>query len=566
VKGRAAFLIGLALLLAGCSLAGDVTPLPGAEARPLLGATPTLTAEEVLGVVRASAEVGAKIYAERCVACHGPAGDGDGEQAAQLPNPPAKFSDAAVARAASPQRWFDIITNGRLENFMPPFGQSTTVAERWHLVAFLYTLSTPADEMELGERVFTQQCAECHTAASQPDFSQLNWQAARSPNDLFAALARPEHDFENLPESERWAAVSYVRNLALEYAAPGGPPLERLGAVVGRVTNGTAGAGLPANLEAQLVGADETGIVLTRTTILKSDGSFEFAAVPYTLQQQFAVTTNYNGVAYFSHPARFEVGADRLDASFSLYEATSAPDTLRVRRLETYILFQTPGQATVGQLFTFSNTGDRTFIPTERNAVTIRLPAGAQNVSVPDGVEGQTYLRVNETVADLRPVPPGEDTLEVLVSYQLPFTGKLAFSQPQAFPVDEALLLVGDATASVSGAAWQAAGTQWVQNEAFQSFRRLALSAHETLAFDVTSANSWQNVLLGGGVFVLAAFGIGWAWWRIQRGSAVENHRERLLAELARLDDALAAGQLEPAQHQRQRAKLKAELTKIWLK
>lgn len=564
MKGRMALLVGLAVLLTGCSLADDITPPPGVEARPLLGPTPTLTAEEIISTVRASAEVGAEIYAARCATCHGPTGNGDGERVAQLPNAPAKFSDATLARAASPQMWFETITNGRIENFMPPFGQSTTVAERWHLVAFLYTLSTPAEEMRLGRRVFMQSCAECHSATNQPDFSQLSWQAARSPAEVFAALAQPQHDFANLPEAERWAAVSYVRSLALEYAEPGAPPRERLGVIAGRITNGTAGAALPANLEVQLVGADETGIIITRTAQLAGDGSFEFSAVPYTLQNQFAVTTNYNGVAYFSTPAAFAVGEAELDASFQIHEATGTAESLRVSGLQTYIIFQTPGLATVGQLFTFSNTGDRTFIPSDRNAVTIRLPAGAQNVNVPEGVEGQTYLRVNEAVADLRPVPPGAGTLEVLVSYQLPFAGSLAFSQPQDFAVDEVLLLVSDATASVSGPAWQAAGTQVVQNESFQSFTRPALNANETLAFEIISAKSWQNVLLGGGALGLVAAGISWVWWRARRGSGVENHRERLLAEIAQLDDALAAGKLESAPHQRQRARLKAELKKIW--
>lgn len=555
-----------AILLSACSLAGDITPPPGVEVRPLVAPTPTLTVQEVLGTVRASAEVGAEIYAERCAACHGPAGNADGERVPQLPNLPAKFSDPALARAASPQTWFDVITNGRIENFMPPFGQSITITERWHLVAFLYTLSTPAEEVQLGEQVYAASCAECHSVdgKAKPDFTQLSWQASRSPSDSLAALALPDHNFEQLPEAERWAAVNYLRGFALEYAEPGAPPRSRTGVIAGRITNGSAGATVPANLQVQLIGADETGLVLTRTATAQSDGRFEFAAVPYTLRQQFAVTADYQSVAYFSQPARFAVGESQLDASFQIHDATDTVDSLRVSNLQTFVIFQTPEQATLGQLYTFSNTGDRTFIPSARSAVTIRLPEGAENVNVADGVEGQTFLRVNNALADLRPVLPGADTLQMVVSYQLPYAGSLAFSQAQDYAVDEVLVLVGDATVTLRGAAWEASGTQTVQGEPFQGFSRPPLSANETLAFELASANSLSNVLVGGGVLLVVAVGIGWAFWRTRRGASLENQRERLLAQMAELDDALAAGKLSPAQHQRQRDKVKAELKQIW--
>jgi hypothetical protein len=420
--------------------------------------------------------------------------------------------------------------------------------------------------VQLGEKVYAQNCAECHGSDGtvEPDFTQLSWQASHSPAEALAALALPNHNYEQLPEAERWAAINYLRGLSLEYAEPGAPPRTRTGAIAGRVTNGSAGGSVPANFPVQLIGADETGIVLTRTATVQSDGRFEFADVPYTLRQQFAVTADYQSVAYFSNPVGFAVGGRQIDASFQIHEATDEANSIRVSNLQTFVIFQTPQQATIGQLYTFSNIGDRTFIPSARSALTIRLPEGAQNVNVADGVEGQTYLRINDALADLRPVPPGVDTVQVVVSYQLPYAGSLAFEQVQEYAVDEVLVLVGDATATVRGVAWEASGTQTVQGEPFQGFVRPALNAKETLTFELASANSLNNVLVGGGVLLVVMAGIGWAVWRARRGTPAEYQRERLLAQIAELDDALAAGKLSAEQHQRQRAKVKAELKQIW--
>jgi mono/diheme cytochrome c family protein len=68
------------------------------------------------------AETGQPIHAERCANCHGPLGQGDGELAPNLPNPPAAHGSAEYLRTAVPVEMFNTITDGRIPQGMPTDG------------------------------------------------------------------------------------------------------------------------------------------------------------------------------------------------------------------------------------------------------------------------------------------------------------------------------------------------------------------------------------------------------------------------------------------------------------
>jgi hypothetical protein len=114
---------GLALLLSACSmsLAEDIAPPPGAQMQPAAAEENQQASGPHYPLVPPNPENGAPIYADKCAPCHGEAGQGDGPQAAQLPNPATPIGSSEVARRASPQDWYAAVTNGNLERFMPPF-------------------------------------------------------------------------------------------------------------------------------------------------------------------------------------------------------------------------------------------------------------------------------------------------------------------------------------------------------------------------------------------------------------------------------------------------------------
>lgn len=123
--------IAILVLAAGC----------GPDVRRSQHPTPTIVpphiVEQVLQTV--DLELGARIYAENCTACHGVDGHGDGEsvQSGAIPNVP-DFHDPSIRTAHTLEAIFAVISDGRMEKFMPPWSSYLSEAERWSVAVYVY--------------------------------------------------------------------------------------------------------------------------------------------------------------------------------------------------------------------------------------------------------------------------------------------------------------------------------------------------------------------------------------------------------------------------------------------
>lgn len=607
---RPGLLLGLlatGALLSACSLAGDVTPPPGARSFSVDDPTPIATAAApepapidvslVEPARRPSLVAGQALYADRCADCHGATGLSDGVFVADLPAPPPLFAEADTLREQTPREVFATVTQGRMDKFMPPFSEALTDAQRWDVAAFVYTLSTPADELAAGGEVYAASCAECHgvDGSELRDWTSPTYFAEASPARLYAAITdgvpeAEEHAFVALSDAERWATIAYVRSLTYDTTAPLEPEtIGAQGAVSGAVTNGTPGAAIPEALIVTLYGFTDMSVATTLTTTIDADGRFAFAEVPYTPETQFILAADYQGTSYHSDVVAFAGDVAQLDVSLPIYETTEDPAALRIEQLHTFVMFETPGVVSVAQMAVFSNDGDRTYAPSSGQSVRFAVPAEAAGLFSPEGIEGETYYLTPEGYADGRPVPPGEATLQVFYQYTLPYTDQLSFAQPIGYPVGEANLLVGDAEVSLNGAGLEDQGVQTIQGLTFQQFSRTGLAAGESLAFEMSGGvavaaedgAAGTNTLtglasddpltlgLGLGALVAVAGGIGWWWYRGRAGAAPAGSGQKITQEdwlqaIAELDDDYAAGKVTAAEYKRERAWLLSELQRVW--
>ena len=68
-------------------------------------------------------ENGARIFAERCTDCHGVNGDGQGDLVlAGSIAQPLDMTSRDLVSAKSPLEWYEIITEGRIENLIAALG------------------------------------------------------------------------------------------------------------------------------------------------------------------------------------------------------------------------------------------------------------------------------------------------------------------------------------------------------------------------------------------------------------------------------------------------------------
>lgn len=132
----------LLLLTSACGLGG--------EPRIVGTLVPdTLSAEQVAArVATADLAQGAAIYAANCTACHGETGLGDGPSVVSGGIPAiVNLTDPATLNVVSPFDYFQIISRGRLERYMPPWDGLLSEDERWSVAIYVYNLrgAAPVD-------------------------------------------------------------------------------------------------------------------------------------------------------------------------------------------------------------------------------------------------------------------------------------------------------------------------------------------------------------------------------------------------------------------------------------
>jgi high-affinity iron transporter len=129
----------LARLLASLAPADSVASHAGALERRLEAALGSALVDRPSREPSLSA--GARLYASRCVQCHGTAGHGDGPAAAGLAPPPADLTLPAATARAAPLDYYRRLTYGVPGTAMPAFETALSRDDRWDAIAYVLSLS-----------------------------------------------------------------------------------------------------------------------------------------------------------------------------------------------------------------------------------------------------------------------------------------------------------------------------------------------------------------------------------------------------------------------------------------
>ena len=128
-----------AFAIAGCGMATEPRIVATQVPLPTLAPTSAIPAEHL---VAGDASRGAQVFAENCTACHGVAGLGDGPSviSGAIPKVP-NFSDPTTLTTNSAEMMYQVITDGRLDKYMPPWGGILTEEQRWSVAEYVYSLT-----------------------------------------------------------------------------------------------------------------------------------------------------------------------------------------------------------------------------------------------------------------------------------------------------------------------------------------------------------------------------------------------------------------------------------------
>jgi mono/diheme cytochrome c family protein len=520
---------------------------------------------------------------------------GDGDQAASLSNPPSPLGDPQFARTAKPSDWYSVVTQGRMDRFMPPF-TSLTDEQRWDVVAYALSLSLSDASLSEGQQVYSDTCASCHGPAGEGTArgAALNtsaFMADHTLNDVYGAATdgvggEMPGFADKLSEDQRWAVAAFVRTLAFAAGQPQGnaetgpqaAPAGGAGSIRGQATNGTTGEPLVGDYKVNLLGFDAGSQAVDISTPLGPDGSFAFDGLDIVEGRIFGVTLDYKGVVYFSDATHLSQTSPDATLPIVVYETSPDVSQLAVDRL--HLIFDFPGGNTVRvlELWVMSNNGSTTIAGDPgQGVIKIPLPAGATNLGLPGDSTNQDVQFTDQAVVALAPLMPGSGTGEVVFNFDLPYNKSLDFTQSMAYPVAAVVALLPENGPKLSGPGWQDMGVQNVGGSNYQNLTLGALTAGQTLEFSLRGAGSssgggitTSNVAVGLGVLGLTLVAVGLWWYRPRRqpagaGASMAGPNPQdadqipsILQQIADLDEAFEAGELEEEQYRRRRDALKA--------
>lgn len=567
---RAAALLALAGLSWGCSLAGDVTPPPALATAQAAAPLPTRPPVAQLDAPQTSANLieGELLYADRCAACHGSAGLGDGEMADQLSFPPAALADPELARSVSPETWFRIVTEGRLDRLMPPFS-SLTDQQRWDVVGYALSLSTSREQLQAGEALFADHCSDCHTSAS----FELDYLQATARSDHYAVIAEGRGEMpafaSALDPEQLWALAGYLQSLGWQTQNPAEPavaqPATSQTSVTGRVSQGTAGADLPDDLQVRIVGFDGEQQVLDEQVPVDAQGAFRLEGVEAAPGRLFFATLEYQDVQYRSEIAHAPAEGSPLDLPLMIYESSADPAPIRVERLHLLIDFPSAGLMRVLQLWVVGNSSDQVITP----ALRVPLPAAARNVGFEQGDFQDRYQQTAEGFVDHEPLPPGSGIDQLVFGFDVPLEGGLEYRQPLEHPVQAVTVLVPENGPRLSGLIDE--GVRDLGGVRMHSYAASGFEAGDSLTFRVAGPGGLSGptvtLAVGGAALLLAlyvAYRAGWVGRPASSpaspaSSAAPADQGTLLRRIAQLDAEYEAGRLDQEQWEQRRAALKQQ-------
>lgn len=579
--------------LAGCSLAEDITPPPNYRPPTAVPEQPAAH-ETVFPLVPPDPAQGKLIYAEKCLPCHGETGMGDGPQAGNLPNPAAPIGSAELARASRPVDWYNIVTVGNLEKFMPGFSNGLNDRERWDVVAYSFSLSASPAEMAQGKLLYEASCAGCHGEMGLGDGEQAaslstapaSWVkdqsrlAALSAEDMSQVMAGGMEGHpsfaDELDESERYQVAAYIRGLSFAGGVQPDPsarvetqepasaaaaaqatpdpdatatPAELAAApqtitVRGRVSNATPGGSVPQGLKATLLAFSGMSQAFEQSAEVGADGAYVFEDVAYGADMIYMIQIDANGVTFNSDVLHGgDLSGSEADLPIRIYDTTTDTSVLRSDRMHLFFDFSTPGKVQVANLYIISNTSDKVVVAGGEGSpvLTYELPEGATNLIFEDGAIGDRFVEMGNGFGDLMNVGPGEGATQILFAYDLPYERKLSVKIKPPLPVDAAVVML-PLGVKLTSSQLMDAGQRDVQDgmsvQMYQTSGGLAAGQALDLALSgkasdgsAAGQDSLSSLLIGLGGLGLVLAGAG--WWLFTRGKEVEPALEGAANEAA---------------------------------
>lgn len=349
------------------------------------------------------------------------------------------------------------------------------------------------------------------------------------------------------------------------------------GVIRGSLVNKTAGgknvADVPLTLKIYLNNA-ETGSSTAKTD---NDGNFTFNNLVTAQTNSYQITLTYQEAEYNSERLTFAAGETVKTVLIAVYDATTSDAAIRITNAHTIILTDEKG-VLVKEYYQFMNDSDKTYIGTgdSQDTKTLRfnLPKDAKNLEY--GLDFMECCAVlgDGVVADSMDILPGPR--EMLVAYRLsPSSGTYDYAQKMFYPVGSYNLLTQSGVIQVASDKLAPGQPLKIEGTSVNTYNAKSVSAGDVVTARLSNlpvpANQLSSLKWVAVAIALLAGAAGFIFLMkrkkqapqpqpVKTGMSFSNKKQKLLLELAKLDDDFERGEIEESIYRKLRAEKKQQL------
>jgi len=349
------------------------------------------------------------------------------------------------------------------------------------------------------------------------------------------------------------------------------------GIIKGQIINGTEGVSSVADQDITLktyLNDAEMDVIITKTD---NEGHFVFEGLSTESGYSYEVALVFQQAEYYSGWLSFDEDETTKSVEVTVYDSTTSDEAIKVEMAHT-IIYVGLDTLKVMEYFLFVNEADRTYIGSgeatsmeDREALRFSLPKVATESQPTLGLMECCIMGSEDGFIDTMPVFPGSK--EVAYSYKVNYSSATyTFSRKVNYPTTRYDLLFQGQSIEVIGNQLAAEEPMDIEGAWFKHFSGSDFTPGDIIEVQLSGLPQTNNqgailwvvltlVVLGTG------FSLVYLWKRRLKPVSSENNldqkRQRLLVELAHLDDDFEAGKIPEKSYRRLRSVLKAQSVEL---
>jgi hypothetical protein len=333
-----------------------------------------------------------------------------------------------------------------------------------------------------------------------------------------------------------------------------------VGIIKGSIFNRTEGGSSVVDQEAILKTYLDNAEVGSTTVITGVGGSFIFNGLSVESGYNYQVVVFFQQAEYFGEWLSFEEGETAKSVEINVYDSTTSNEAISVVNAHT-IIYVEQERLQVKEYYLFVNESDLTYIGSkevstegDREILTFTLPNDAAKLRITLGLMECCILNNENGFSDTMPFLPGSQ--EVAYSYEVEYnSGRYELSQLVNYPIANFdLMLQGDVKVDVNLLGVKESLD--IGDVSFSHFTGNDLVPGDVLSINMSdlpgSGSLW---VITGVVLALVILGGGL--------NSIDQRRQRLLIELARLDDDFDDGKIQEDAYRSLRNETKVKLAEL---